>query len=109
MRRELSSLIPSPFSRRILRQKHSTGLCLARRKTEQIALTEKEVAVLEDEIEQLVVEHGGDIRRGYIAEGADKAATDSPPVPRASRAGFSRISYLQCSLGFCRGGSRRIG
>ncbi len=75
----------------------------------EIALTEKEVAGLEDEIEQLIVEHGGDIHRGYIAEGVGEAATDCPPVPRASRPGFSRISYLQCSLGFCRSGSRRIG
>jgi MoaA/NifB/PqqE/SkfB family radical SAM enzyme len=38
----------------------------------EIALTEEEVGGLEDEIEQLIVEHGGDIRRGYIAEGAAK-------------------------------------
>ena len=38
----------------------------------EIALTEKEVAGLEDEIEQLIVEHGDDIRRGYIVEAAAK-------------------------------------
>ncbi len=38
----------------------------------EIALTEKEVGELEEEIERLIVEHDGDIRRGYIAEGAAK-------------------------------------
>jgi MoaA/NifB/PqqE/SkfB family radical SAM enzyme len=38
----------------------------------EIALTEEEVGGLEDEIEGLIVEHGDDIRRGYIAEGAAK-------------------------------------
>ena len=34
----------------------------------EIALTEEEAGGLEDEIEALIVEHGDDIRRGYIAE-----------------------------------------
>jgi MoaA/NifB/PqqE/SkfB family radical SAM enzyme len=38
----------------------------------EIALTEREVAGLEDEIEQLIAEHAGDIHRGYISEGPAK-------------------------------------
>jgi Fe-coproporphyrin III synthase len=38
----------------------------------EIALTEREVTGLEDEIEQLIAEHAGDIHRRYIAEGPAK-------------------------------------
>ena len=38
----------------------------------QIALTATEAAALEDEIEQLIVEHANDIRRRYIAESPEK-------------------------------------
>jgi MoaA/NifB/PqqE/SkfB family radical SAM enzyme len=54
----------------------------------EIALTEKEVAGLEDEIEQLIVEHGGDIRRGYIAEGAAKLRR----IPRRFREHLGQAS-----------------
>ena len=38
----------------------------------EIALTANEAAALEDELEQLIVEHADDIRRRYIAESAEK-------------------------------------
>jgi MoaA/NifB/PqqE/SkfB family radical SAM enzyme len=38
----------------------------------EIALTAREIAELEDEIEQLIVEHADDIRRKYIAESEEK-------------------------------------
>ena len=52
----------------------------------EIALTAREVAELEDEIEQLAEEHGDDIRCKFIVEAAGKASTDSAPIPRALRA-----------------------
>jgi MoaA/NifB/PqqE/SkfB family radical SAM enzyme len=54
----------------------------------EIALTEKEVAGLENEIEQLIVEHGDDIRCGYIAEGAAKLRR----IPRRFREHLGQAS-----------------
>ena len=54
----------------------------------EIALTEEEVGGLEDEIEGLIVEHGGDIRRGYIAEGAAKLRR----IPRRFREHLGQVS-----------------
>jgi radical SAM protein with 4Fe4S-binding SPASM domain len=54
----------------------------------EIALTEEEVGGLEDEIEGLIVEHGDDIRRGYIAEGAAKLRR----IPRRFREHLGQVS-----------------
>jgi MoaA/NifB/PqqE/SkfB family radical SAM enzyme len=54
----------------------------------EIALTEEEVAKLEDEVEQLIAEHGDDIRRGYIAEGPAKLRR----IPRRFREHLGQAS-----------------
>jgi Fe-coproporphyrin III synthase len=54
----------------------------------EIALTAKEVAALEDEIGQLIVEHADDIRDKFIAEPADKLRR----IPRRFREHLGQIS-----------------
>jgi MoaA/NifB/PqqE/SkfB family radical SAM enzyme len=54
----------------------------------EIALTEEEVGGLEDEIEGLIVEHGDDIRRGYISERARKLRR----IPRRFREHLGQVA-----------------
>jgi MoaA/NifB/PqqE/SkfB family radical SAM enzyme len=54
----------------------------------EIALTEEEVGGLEDEIEGLIVEHGDDIRRGYISERAAKLRR----IPRRFREHLGQVA-----------------
>jgi MoaA/NifB/PqqE/SkfB family radical SAM enzyme len=54
----------------------------------EIALTLREVAELEDEIEQLILEHGDDIRRKYIVEAVEKLRR----IPRRFREHLGQAS-----------------